>query len=77
MGISEVERIERNKLLFKLWKALRIEESLWRQKSRVRWLKESDRNTSFFHSVAMRRRRANFLGQLTFAYQISEDPDLL
>lgn len=32
---------------------------MWRQKSRVLWLLKIDRNTSYFHKVASRKRRAN------------------
>ncbi|KAL4353692.1 hypothetical protein GQ457_06G031150 [Hibiscus cannabinus] len=44
-----------------LWKELRSEESVWLQKSRLRWFKEGDRNTKFFHLVASNRRRSNSL----------------
>lgn len=38
------------------------EESLWRQKSRISWLKEGEQNTRFFHqSVLIRRRRNRIL----------------
>lgn len=39
--------------------ARRAEESLIRQKSRVKWLKEGDLNTKFFYSTLKQRRRNN------------------
>lgn len=38
-----------------------IENQCWKQKSRVRWLKERDQNTSFFHEVASGHRRTNLI----------------
>jgi hypothetical protein len=35
------------------------EETLWRQKYRIRWLKEGERNTKFFHRTTMVRRAHN------------------
>jgi hypothetical protein len=34
-------------------------ETLWRQKSRIMWLKEGERNTRFFHRTAIARRTHN------------------
>ncbi|KAG6684031.1 hypothetical protein I3842_12G042400 [Carya illinoinensis] len=45
--VSELERI------------LSLEEISWCQKSRALWLKEEDRSTKFFHSVANSHRRNN------------------
>jgi len=35
------------------------EEILWRQKSRIRWLKEGEKNTKFFHRSTIQRRMHN------------------
>jgi hypothetical protein len=35
------------------------EETLWRQKSRIRWLNEGERNTKFFHRTTISRRTHN------------------
>ncbi|KAE8680777.1 hypothetical protein F3Y22_tig00111366pilonHSYRG00071 [Hibiscus syriacus] len=47
-----------------LWRLLRIEESIWCQKSRSRWIKDGDRNTRFFHLSALTRNRANTIHSL-------------
>ena len=40
------------------------EEILWRQKSRVQWLKEGERNTSFFHRTMIQRCHSNRIHKL-------------
>jgi hypothetical protein len=41
-----------------------MEEVSWRQKSRVLWLKEGDKCTKFFHSMANSNRRYKSLDSL-------------
>lgn len=44
------------------------EKSLWRQRSRILWLQERDKNTSFFHVVTRRRKAMNH-------FSVIEDED--
>lgn len=40
------------------------EESFWRQKSRIQWLKKGDRNLKFFHAYTIQRRKTNSIEKL-------------
>ena len=48
----------------KLRETLRQEEIWMRQRSRVQWLREGDRNTSYFHAQAAQRKRMNRIERL-------------
>ena len=37
------------------------EVKMWKQRSKVAWLKDGDKNTRFFHSKATQRRRRNYI----------------
>jgi hypothetical protein len=56
------------------------EEILWRQKSRVQWLKEGEKNTKFFHRSMIQRRHINHItklendqGQILMEHEAMED----
>jgi len=50
--------------LKELSNALKAEEMFWRQKSRVLWLREGDRNSKYFHALVKQRRARNRITQL-------------
>ena len=37
---------------------------MWKQKSRIQWLKEGERNTKFFHRATIQRRQSNKITHL-------------
>ena len=40
------------------------EENIWRQRSRIQWIRSGDKNTKFFHSRALARKRKNKISRL-------------
>eukprot|EP00253_Pinus_taeda_P026591 PITA_26591 len=64
-GCRNEETCEQEKELTQQWhNRCKQEESLWKQKSRVLWLKEGEQNTKFFHRSAMDYRSANKILEL-------------
>ena len=43
-----------------------LDEVSWRQKSRIQWLKEGDKNTKFFHRTANANRHHNCIESITY-----------
>lgn len=65
VGNHSVEAIEQENVLPQQWHRRCIqEEILWKQKSRVQWLKEGEQNTKFFHRSALDHRSANRILEL-------------
>ncbi|KAK3211656.1 hypothetical protein Dsin_016362 [Dipteronia sinensis] len=49
---TQTIRDEQLQVISDLWKALRLEEYEWKQKSHIKWLMEGDKNTCFLHNVS-------------------------
>ena len=72
-GLSLADRDSRKAVLSELDKLAHLEETSWRQKSRVLWLKEGDNNTKFFHKMANSNRRRNFMKRVEVGGVVHED----
>ncbi|WMV51646.1 hypothetical protein MTR67_045031 [Solanum verrucosum] len=72
--LTEDEMMIRATVLVELEELTKNEESRWRQKSRVLWLKQGDNNIKFFQRVATAHRRCNTIDRLSINGEENKDP---
>lgn len=63
-GLNAELKRERESLRNKFEELLFNEEMLWRQRAKIKWAKEGDNNTKFFHCLATGRRKINLIEKL-------------
>ncbi|KAK9927793.1 hypothetical protein M0R45_024959 [Rubus argutus] len=63
-GLNAELKRERESLRNKFEELLFNEEMLWRQRAKIKWAKEGDSNTKFFHCLATGRRKINLIEKL-------------
>ena len=74
-GLSTEENNLREVLKDEVVQLAHMEETSWRQKSHALWLKEGNKNTSFFHQMANLNKRRNHLCSLKVNGQQYEDKE--
>ncbi|KAK3193450.1 hypothetical protein Dsin_024760 [Dipteronia sinensis] len=73
LGFSEDLFLAESRVHHKLVVLLRRHESFYHDRSRVKWLKDGDRNSSFFHASIGRRQYMNALSSLSINRVLTDD----
>jgi hypothetical protein len=63
-GVGHTRQGEIKSLQVEIGELLEQEELMWRQRAKMHWLKEWDKNTRFFHECVKQRRRRNVISQI-------------
>ncbi|KAL5191116.1 U-box domain-containing protein 14 [Glycine soja] len=69
--LSQVEVTLKKSLQVQLWEAAYAYESMLRQKARIKWLKEGDNNSTYFHRLINHRRRKNVFSWMVCGFKIN------
>ncbi|TYJ47336.1 hypothetical protein E1A91_A02G182400v1, partial [Gossypium mustelinum] len=73
--LNEGEMEELKRLNVEFWEAMKFKESLWRQKSRMMWLKEGDANTAFFHrAIKIKAKKKKTIYRMKIGRSWCNDP---
>ncbi|KAL4278976.1 hypothetical protein GQ457_03G033020 [Hibiscus cannabinus] len=70
---NDIVRKDIQALRSDLWAKYRREEKEWLQKSRLKWFKDGDKNTSFLHTFASVRNKANHISVIKMDQNTTSD----
>ena len=73
---SDDTQVQMNKTRAEMNELLKREEIMWRQRSRVQWLQEGNRNTKYFHNKANQRRRKNAIMSIKDEHGVAQEEPL-
>ncbi|KAL9668390.1 hypothetical protein QQ045_002771 [Rhodiola kirilowii] len=73
-SLSDEESLKKLALQKLIWQLEIQEERIWRQKSRISWLKSGDQNTKYFHRQATWRSKRNSISRLCVGEEWIEEP---
>ena len=76
-SLSAEEKLDQTNLRSDIEKLTLMEETSWRQKSRVLHLKEGDANTKFFHRMAISNKKNNGIESLMVNGTLSSDQGII
>ncbi|WMV21816.1 hypothetical protein MTR67_015201 [Solanum verrucosum] len=71
--LTDDEMIQKTHLGMEFEEVAKQEEIAWKQRSRIQWLKQGDKNTKFFHRIATTHKRFNSMEQLEVEGEITKD----
>ncbi|XP_017604847.1 uncharacterized protein LOC108451698 [Gossypium arboreum] len=72
LTVKELEELKY--LNTELWESIRFKESIWRQKSRMTWLKEGDANSAFFYRAVKIKAKRKMVFSLRIRGRCFKDP---
>ncbi|KAK9931811.1 hypothetical protein M0R45_019074 [Rubus argutus] len=76
-GGSDEKFAKETELQANLNDSLRLQEILWKEKARLRWLSDGDRNTQYFHAMCRARRHRSSITLLQNNDEVIDDPLLI